>query len=632
MAQTLNNMYLINAPAGSGKTTYIENTILDLTSKYPERKILCITYTNRAKEELEHRIDNKNVVVNTIHSFVLDFISVYFSKPEVISLFFDLFQDKIIKDINKGEQEPKNQRYIEKYGELNIETIKANITAISYNEQSFSSYYYGKISHDDLLFLFRQMMEKFPVLEKRLSNKYSYIFIDECQDASADVLFVFYNAVLNTNSELYLLGDKMQEIYNNYNGSFDCVLKLFDTSLSLRKNHRCSDNIVAILNKIYNDNEFEQEPATSIKGEQPQIIITESPENEVKNHSNEYMLLYLFNRKRFDQIGASDIYDAVYRMSSYSFSSKYGPVDVLTNKTFDNPDKLFRVLFCICDFIDLIETRKYGACIQLARNKKKIFNSELTKINFHIDKIEFANKAKDIIEKFNSSELSIKEFCDYLIENGYCINKEFEQIFENTEYEAVLNCKIEDMRKLYKYLGNPHVSTQHGVKGEGHDKVCFIAEDSSRTPVTHMYDFFHLFCTQNINLTDFQKFYYDFIQTTTKVDELGIISAAIYNTKKQDCENCVKEVYNTFAGNKYFEFCYKEIYEKYFSNSNYTNFKNCFKTTKVQGTLWAYKLFYVGCSRAKKDLVIIVDKTNVSNFMQEFIDKMQNIGFKVNTN
>ena len=59
-------MYLINAPAGSGKTTYIENTILDLTSKYPERKILCITYTNRAKEELQHRIDNKNVVVNTI--------------------------------------------------------------------------------------------------------------------------------------------------------------------------------------------------------------------------------------------------------------------------------------------------------------------------------------------------------------------------------------------------------------------------------------------------------------------------------------------------------------------------------------------------------------------------------------
>ena len=90
---------------------------------------------------------------------------------------------------------------------------------------------------------------------KALQVQFDHLFIDECQDASADVLFVFYNAVLNTNSELYLLGDKMQEIYNNYDGSFDTNLKLFDTSLSLRKNHRCSENIVTVLNKIYNDND-----------------------------------------------------------------------------------------------------------------------------------------------------------------------------------------------------------------------------------------------------------------------------------------------------------------------------------------------------------------------------------------
>ena len=40
-----NNMFLINAPAGSGKTTYIENTIMDLLAQYPNRKILAITYT-----------------------------------------------------------------------------------------------------------------------------------------------------------------------------------------------------------------------------------------------------------------------------------------------------------------------------------------------------------------------------------------------------------------------------------------------------------------------------------------------------------------------------------------------------------------------------------------------------------
>ena len=32
----LNNMFLVNAPAGSGKTTYIENTIINLLAQYCE--------------------------------------------------------------------------------------------------------------------------------------------------------------------------------------------------------------------------------------------------------------------------------------------------------------------------------------------------------------------------------------------------------------------------------------------------------------------------------------------------------------------------------------------------------------------------------------------------------------------
>ena len=36
---------------------------------------------------------------------------------------------------------------------------------------------------------------------------------------------------------------------------------------------------------------------------------------------------------------------------AYKFPSQYTPVDVLTDTTNDNPDKLFRILFCVCDFI-----------------------------------------------------------------------------------------------------------------------------------------------------------------------------------------------------------------------------------------------------------------------------------------
>lgn len=45
----LNNMFLVNAPAGSGKTTYIENTIINLLAQYPNRRILSITYSKCLK-------------------------------------------------------------------------------------------------------------------------------------------------------------------------------------------------------------------------------------------------------------------------------------------------------------------------------------------------------------------------------------------------------------------------------------------------------------------------------------------------------------------------------------------------------------------------------------------------------
>ena len=71
---------------------------------------------------------------------------------------------------------------------------------------------------------------------------------------------------------------------------------------------------------------------------------------------------------------------------------------MLTDTTNDNPDKLFRILFCICGFIEMISMAAYGRSIQLAREKKKIFNSRFTDIKLHDDKIIFSDKVKKLKE------------------------------------------------------------------------------------------------------------------------------------------------------------------------------------------------------------------------------------------
>lgn len=45
----------------------------------------------------------------------------------------------------------------------------------------------------------------------------------------------------------------MQQIYRNYDGSFEGKLKEFDTSDRLEVNFRSIGKIVSILNNIYND-------------------------------------------------------------------------------------------------------------------------------------------------------------------------------------------------------------------------------------------------------------------------------------------------------------------------------------------------------------------------------------------
>ncbi len=40
-----------------------------------------------------------------------------------------------------------------------------------------------------------------------------------------------------------------------------------------------------------------------------------------------------------------------------------------------------------------------------------------------------------------------------------------------------------------------------------------------------------------------------------------------------------------------------------------------------------YKLFYVGCSRARKKLLVVIEETKINKFKEAFITKARTIGF-----
>ena len=515
-----NNRYLINAPAGSGKTTYIRNKLKSICFNKPESKILCITYTNRAANELKKDLENTNITVSTIHSYINDLISPFYSHKEALDLYWEIYEKKInerIKNITDDENIKKsNQYYFEKYGELSEKTVRENLLALSYGETSFTSLYTGKLSHNDLLMFANKLIKKYPILLRKIGDKYNYIFIDEYQDTSAYVLRIFDDAVENReNIQLYLFGDRMQQIYKNYDGSFEERLKEFDTSKRLETNFRSIGKIVSILNNIYNDTSFKQQPTESNKDVvsdiMPQVIISSNVQKciyDLQKKFPEILTLYLMNKEKYQEIGAKNLYNAYDNMEEYSFGRKYSPADILSDMSSDNPDILMKFLFLLDKIMNFYINENYGMVISLCKKESRYFDFSQFKIKKHTDKKLIKSKFDKLKEEYERDGCLIREVIQCLFDNGFIQESVKNNFEERTEYQEVLDTEVIEVKNLANYLNMPHISTQHGVKGESHPSVIFIASDNNSTPNVRMYPFFELWSKLEFSLPQFEAFFY----------------------------------------------------------------------------------------------------------------------------
>ena len=640
-----NNMYLVNAPAGSGKTTWIRNKIESCLNENKNDNILCITYTNRAAEELGKNLDSNRVYFGTIHKFISDFVSSFFSHEDIIKLYFDIYKEQISARIeNKDNNENiknSNQKYIEKYGDLNFEIICKNISKISYNEAPFNSLYNGALSHDDLIAFTKIVIDKFPIIKRKIADKYQIIFIDEYQDTSADVLSIFYSAMKNKKGKLYLLGDKMQQIYKNYNEDFEEQFLIFDKTLQLDTNYRTTPYIVSILNKIYNDSNYQQKPYKENTDNSmdftPKVIFTSDSEKSISNFVKIYeksLVLYLSNKKRFNSIGAMQLYNAFNKMDKYKFGNKYTVVDVLTKEDIRELDILLKFIFIVDEINDNYKNGRYGHIFKCIKQNSKIINLYKYSIQKHSDKIKIKNLLEEILKIYDNSELKIKDLIEKSNELEF-INFEYSnEIINNQDYSEALNVKIIEIRNLSNYLKNPKISTQHGVKGESHDTVVFVAENSKSNPVVNISKFFKIWSCMNITLSTFDKFYYEYLNLLKNIEKLieekiSKVNSELFKNNKNNLIKLIKDFSNKNLDNDYYINLLKTNFDKFLLTPNSTNIKDCLKENLIYGPLSAYRLFYVGCSRAKKNLLIIINNDDVSEYKGKLEQKFKDCGFEI---
>lgn len=639
------NLFLVNAPAGSGKTTWIRKNVRKYLLQNPTDNVLCITYTNRAAEELGKDVDSNRVYFGTIHSFINDFIGSFFSHESILELYWEVYKNQIVERIENisqnGNWAESNMRYIEKYGGLTPEIVRSNITMISYNQAPFNSLYRGALGHDDLISFTRLAVERFPVIKKKISDKYQVVFIDEYQDTATDVLQIFYSSMIGKKSKLYLLGDKMQQIYRNYNGGFETYFNIFNKSINLSVNYRTTPKIVSILNKIYNDECYKQTAYEKNKDENmdflPEVRIVTDIEKNVSELMEQYkdsLILYLSNKSRFYNIGVGELYDAYSGMEKYSFGKKYNAVDVLTKEEIRENDALLSFLFTVNIIVDYFTKEFYGEVFRIIRKAGTYFNCEKFSIRKHIDKRLVKDKLDDIVALYNELSTTVDDFLSLCVEKKYIREEFYSAVIEENDYQLVKNVKVQEVKVLADYMSDPKISTQHGVKGESHDTVVFVADNSRSNPVVHMSKFFEMWSNIDITLSEFDAFYYIYSQMLNQIEnKIGMKCSQLKADTYISVASIIDEELQAFTKknetNPYYIQLLKVKMDKYFGKKNVTNVKECLKEGTVYGPLCAYRLFYVGCSRAKRNLVIMINKKDIEGFEDKLRNKLMITGFNV---
>lgn len=243
-----NRNFLLSGGAGSGKTYSLVSLIRQIIVENPTAHIACMTYTNAAVKEIEERVNHKNLSVTTIHDFLWNNIK-HFQK-ELKQAIISLSNDENIKKI-----------YIDAENLIDNDFFDYLDSGIQYKE--FVRIREGIISHDELLIVANYLFGKYPKLCSIVKDRYKFIFIDEYQDTSRDVIEIFLTHFKTSNKKniIGFFGDAMQSIYDDGIGNLDEYKGEDDSTVNevlKMQNRRNPQLVINLANRLRTDDIIQQ--------------------------------------------------------------------------------------------------------------------------------------------------------------------------------------------------------------------------------------------------------------------------------------------------------------------------------------------------------------------------------------
>lgn len=241
---------LVTAGPGSGKTRVLTERIINILNKNKKR-ILALTFSNKAAEEIKERIESRieedvqeHVYVGTIHSFCLDVVTnrgnliglpsgmvIFESEADKISILKKVFAEMPgLKNEIQGNYIKQNiinncLKQISKYKQ-DFVLPEILLDSNNDNERFFAKIYEAynnmmlsqrALDFDDILFYAYRIFTERPQIAKTYTRLYKYIFVDEAQDLNT-AQYKVIKALCREFSNIMMVGDPAQSIYE-FNGS-----------------------------------------------------------------------------------------------------------------------------------------------------------------------------------------------------------------------------------------------------------------------------------------------------------------------------------------------------------------------------------------------------------------------------
>jgi putative uncharacterized protein gbs1341 len=641
--------FCFDAGAGAGKTYALQKSIEHILKtkgkalKQNNQKILCITYTNAAKDEILDRLGkNSSVIISTIHEFLWGFIAI---QQELLMI---EHERKIKGELNKIEQKinsnalsssvtladfqaaisdekflevfyntpsspaEKFKSMIKEYNEYfspylsNVKTFSSLVKIVIkkykleqtlkqiedkkskqiiynpiQNQDKLEKYV---ISHDTLLLYSKNIITSQNILKRLFSDRYPYVLVDEYQDTDKKVIDIIDSIRTYASSKkkfmVSFFGDSLQNIYETGVG---ILPKKNEYQIIEKKfNRRSSKKIVELIEKIRNDNFGQQSIYTDFdNGSYKFYVANDNFDLDIFLQKNNLTNNTACLLMKNDDITKARGFDKILTVlkSFPRFSGKN--YENMTNEFLQkNLQHMGWFLRDILTFIDFI---------QKIENDNSTVREIVQFITPYKSTLTFAEMQKFIssLRKINLSTLTINK----------CIN-EIINIKGRISGEKILRniFSIDDMEK--DILIN--------IKNRAHDYFYYSQGlENSGKDMTVIDEFFEL------NISIFFK-WYNYIFDDARKD--GVSYYTLHGSKGLEFDNVVVVLQDNFAK--------KTDYCKFFFENYNTKFASDTQSQKAAAQFQKVRnLLYVAFSRAKINLYVIY-KNNSSEDLPENIKEI----------